>query len=255
MISTVKALALVALAGCGRVGFDAQGDGAAGPDQDGDGVPDAVDTCPCLAGPQLDSDGDGVGDICDFEPANPRQTQVLYPMGGEQPLDLTQNGAVWTQGLAALHLDGTGDYFAALSARGLAFGDARVQLGFTILATNGAALQHQIALHVVPMAVDRADFVELEEDLPASRVGLTYFDGTTYHQREAVPLAGPIHPGSFAIDATFLVATRVSATLGWPGEVYALDRPTTTHLGTQVVRLDFNNMVLDVDYMCVIGSR
>jgi Thrombospondin type 3 repeat len=39
--------------------------GAAEPDSDGDGWPDAVDSCPSLSNPtQADADGDGVGDAC-----------------------------------------------------------------------------------------------------------------------------------------------------------------------------------------------
>ena len=38
---------------------------SAGPDQDGDGVPDGVDNCPMVSNPcQYDSNGDGIGDAC-----------------------------------------------------------------------------------------------------------------------------------------------------------------------------------------------
>jgi hypothetical protein len=91
---------LLLLAGCGRFGFDpsgggpgdgspSDGDGAMiipdAPecptvvhDEDADGVDDACDFCPHVAGPQLDGDGDRVGDICDPEPGIPRQQIMLF---------------------------------------------------------------------------------------------------------------------------------------------------------------------------------
>jgi hypothetical protein len=40
----------------------------AGPDQDGDTVPDASDNCPLVFNPgQTDTDGDGLGDECDLD--------------------------------------------------------------------------------------------------------------------------------------------------------------------------------------------
>lgn len=43
-----------------------------GPDADGDGIPDATDTCPTVADPtQTDTDHDGVGDACDATPNGP----------------------------------------------------------------------------------------------------------------------------------------------------------------------------------------
>src|SRR5205809_6791704 len=49
---------------------------SAGPDSDGDGVPDSQDNCPLIPNPdQQDTDGDGIGDVCDNCPtiANPDQ--------------------------------------------------------------------------------------------------------------------------------------------------------------------------------------
>ncbi|HEV8322327.1 MAG TPA: thrombospondin type 3 repeat-containing protein [Myxococcota bacterium] len=57
----------------------------AAPDQDGDGVLDAVDNCPLDANAlQADQDTDGVGDACDNCPAasNPGQSDT-YPPGGD----------------------------------------------------------------------------------------------------------------------------------------------------------------------------
>src|SRR5688572_27532183 len=61
---------IISLAGCGRIGFESasQPDDAFVHDDDGDGVGDLVDTCPCIVGSQMDSDGDGLGDACDPNP-------------------------------------------------------------------------------------------------------------------------------------------------------------------------------------------
>lgn len=86
---------MLALAGCGRFGFDARAtdDGATGDlgrdtsaacaapsghDEDADGVDDACDVCPHLSDDQADGDGDRVGDACDPEPAAARQRIVMF---------------------------------------------------------------------------------------------------------------------------------------------------------------------------------
>lgn len=51
-----------------------------GPDQDEDGVPDGVDNCPSVPGPdQTDTDHDGVGDLCDACP----ETSLGNPVSGD----------------------------------------------------------------------------------------------------------------------------------------------------------------------------
>jgi hypothetical protein len=46
-----------------------------GPDEDGDGVPDAEDNCPDVENSdQADTDGDGTGDACDGCPSDPNKT-------------------------------------------------------------------------------------------------------------------------------------------------------------------------------------
>src|SRR5579883_331732 len=96
--------AVVVLAACGRVDFAPRPVDAPSPvmghDEDGDGVPDAIDVCPHIPDPaQLDRDGDGIGDACDPEPDVPRQHLALFAslQPGDNPLRADTNGGAWTQ--------------------------------------------------------------------------------------------------------------------------------------------------------------
>src|SRR4051812_11772680 len=78
--------------GCGRFSFDiaASSDNDAAPadtvapctappaehDEDKDGVDDACDVCPQIAGDQRDADNDGIGDACDL--ATTRQQRTFF---------------------------------------------------------------------------------------------------------------------------------------------------------------------------------
>ena len=89
MIGSMRWLAVLALAGCGRLGFAPEGDaattpdgwpdvppGCVGPDEDGDGWPNACDNCVTEPNPDQADRGelavgapaDGVGDACDPRP-------------------------------------------------------------------------------------------------------------------------------------------------------------------------------------------
>jgi hypothetical protein len=63
--------------GCGGCGQPACEQACAGPDTDGDGVPDSSDNCPTVPNPgQEDGDGDGVGNACDNCPTVSNPTQA-----------------------------------------------------------------------------------------------------------------------------------------------------------------------------------
>jgi hypothetical protein len=100
---------LVALAGCGRLGFDAPlagpngsdggDDGASrSHDEDGDGIADAADDCPGTANTnQADVDGDGVGDDCDPDNTTAQSIVMFEAFGdGVLPAWTATGAANWT---------------------------------------------------------------------------------------------------------------------------------------------------------------
>jgi hypothetical protein len=99
----MRAVAMLAiLAACGRIEFDiVDGAGADAPacpdphDEDGDGVPDCVDVCPHIAGPQSDRDRDGVGDACDPNPDVARDRIAEFEPLTSQ-LSAWQHRGTWT---------------------------------------------------------------------------------------------------------------------------------------------------------------
>ncbi len=68
-------------------------------DQDGDGIPDAMDNCPTLFNPKLpmdfgrqaDADGDGVGDLCDVCPLDANSTTCSAPSSNDYDGDGVPN--------------------------------------------------------------------------------------------------------------------------------------------------------------------
>src|SRR5262245_33772965 len=135
----VRAVLLIAVAACGRIGFDPLDPlGPLGHDEDGDRVADVDDACPYLPGSQADGDGDGVGDDCDPNPTVPRDQIELFAtmMPGDQPFMLFGDGT-WTQLADAIEFDGapdpdlhtSGNLTLAIQVR-----DARVALGFDVVA-------------------------------------------------------------------------------------------------------------------------
>src|SRR5215510_18061 len=93
----LRAVLLIAVAGCGRIAFDPVS--PFGHDEDGDGVRDIDDVCPHHPGTQIDRDGDRVGDDCDPNPTEPRDTIALFAtmMPGDVPFSITTNDGTWTQ--------------------------------------------------------------------------------------------------------------------------------------------------------------
>ena len=196
--------ALIALAGCGRFGFEVvasqndSGSGTAdsatdvvplGHDEDGDGIPDVSDVCPHLVGTQADDDSDGVGNDCDPNPAvGGDAITVFATMGpGDQPFAIgALTDGVFTQLADALRFDGdlaTGgdnNLYGNLSMP-MVVGDVRVALGFDLLAIipGSDSDQNQIALAVYDQPPSY--FGELNQ-IPGifDNAQITYYDGTNF---------------------------------------------------------------------------
>jgi Thrombospondin type 3 repeat len=256
-------VAVVVVAGCGRFGFDppialgtspdASVDALAaiGHDEDGDGIPDAIDVCPYVADPQqLDSDGDGVGDACDPEPNNPRQHVALFAtmQPGDQPFSLFGTGA-WTQGADALHFDGNSDGQLVLQ---IPLANVQIAMGIDVQAVlGGAAVQHQLALSAQP-ANPPWEYAILNEGPGYSNAGVSRFDGNIYMQTAGGALLTPFHAGSVFLQDTEIIGVEVVMDGGWAGEYTATDT-TAVYQGATLIELDENNLAIDVRYVCVIS--
>ncbi|MBA2544380.1 MAG: thrombospondin type 3 repeat-containing protein, partial [Deltaproteobacteria bacterium] len=208
----VRLASLVALAACGRLGFDASPlvteDAAADAtnaahDEDGDGIPDTSDTCPHLPAVQTDGDGDGVGDVCDPNPSTPGDTIALFATmaPGDQPFT-TGGGdlsAVFTQKSDALRFDGElgadNNLYGNLQFP-MVLGNVRVALGIDVLAVipGSASTQSQIALAALDQAPNYFAEVNQIENL-LDNAAVSFFDGANYTVADARDLATGIHPG------------------------------------------------------------
>lgn len=250
-------LALFA-AGCGRVAFDERTDAPIGPighDEDGDGVGDADDVCPHLAGSQDDADGDGVGDDCDFAPMSPTERIALFVTfeGGAHPFTTSGAGTLIPQS-DALRFTGVDNQLAVTLP---AFASARVAGGADILAITAPA-NEQIQLYLsVGSDMQPHDYVELNQVGGAfQRASITRYDGSTYVPLQTQPLAQGIHPGSVLVQGTWLAAGSLAFDAGWPGDLYHLDEPSSMYTGGAArVTLGNNRMDMDLRWLIVIATR
>jgi len=269
----LRFVALIALAGCGRIDFAKRpdsglaGDGSPGDvllghDEDGDGVPDVDDVCPHIADSQADNDGDRVGDDCDPNPSAGGETITLFlPMTGQNPFTIGPlTDGVFTQLADSLRFDGTlgGDQnlFGQLLIDSMQFGDVRVAVGFdvTMIVPGSASDQNQLALVVYDQAPNY--FVELNQ-IPAlfDNAQVTYFDGSTFSQANSMNLANGIHTGALFLQTTQRVNSGVRLDAGWPGEPYSAEVNDTVYQGATKLELNFNNVHFEIRWLIVITSQ
>jgi hypothetical protein len=271
----LRLVCLLALVGCGRLGFDlgGSGDGDArmgdvlfdavpiGHDEDDDGIRDVDDTCPHLGGPQTDTDGDKVGDLCDPDPAVAGNSIVsFYTMGpGDQPFTLgnVNDDGTWTQLADAVRFDG------ALGGDNNLYGHAqfdgtwasvRVAMGIDLqtVVLGSASNQNQIALAVHAGAPNY--FIELNQQPGVYDVAsLTFYDGTNFSQAQSADLANGMHPGALFMQTTQIVNTRVDGEIGWPGEVYQGGVMDTVYQGATRIEMNMNNVHFEIRYLIIIS--
>lgn len=231
--------------------FAPTGDAAIGHDEDGDGVPDELDDCPHVPGPQLDSDGDGVGDACDPEPSMPRQHRALFAAmtPDDQPFALTGD---WTQTDDALHFSGNGYGAVALP---LVATSLQVTLGYDILADEGTGVQHQLALGPNNgIANAPSYFVELNDVNGEHRASVSFFDGSGYTSVAMQPLPDNVHPGRVTLTETMIANTSVGLDGGWVGEIYQLVAPVADYGAIAQLVSNVNNLSVDLRYAFAVTT-
>jgi hypothetical protein len=197
----MRALVLLAVTGCGRIGFGlaAGGDGPRpclapiGHDEDADGIDDACDVCPWVADPaQLDSDGDGVGDACDPNPATPTETIARFDSMVAMPTDVT----VGCPGATTCTFDGESLQVGALASEFAMYfpivpARDRFVVGLVINA-RGTQSFHNVALLMSQGigATRPRYYCELIERPASYKLAFTYtLDGSTFTTPQAATVA------------------------------------------------------------------
>lgn len=275
-------LALIVLAGCGRFGFDADpradpdarfaGDAnqpppsCVGPDEDGDGWPNACDNCLTVANPTQTDVGevaaggaaDGVGDACDPRPsaAGDRVTfAAMHDGNALAPYDASY-GIVGMPGNGALRLGATNNSGSAVFLYGGAL--TRVECMYTVVAVsnqvqwfgvwtdenNSDAIFREAAWDVgFPSAVFRIKQSSQAPDRYSSEiVGPTRFTaGGRYHLVSDTNLVTGVDERMTVTDVGTGVATSTSLAIGIPrfGKGY----------------LEANNAIVDFEYLVIYGVQ
>jgi hypothetical protein len=274
----LRLVSLLALVGCGRLGFEATGGNGDGDarglgdgafdtvpldhDEDGDSVPDVEDTCPHVAGAQTDSDGDKVGDLCDPNIGVAGDAiAAFYTMGpGDQPLTFGggSDDGVWTQLPDALGFSGDlgddGNLYGHLELDG-SWASVRVALGFDLQAIIPGSVdnQNQIALAVHDGPPNY--FIELNQRPGSFDVAsITYYDGVDFAQAQSVDLANGMHPGDLFFQTTQIVNDGVSGVISWPSEVYSGEVSDNVYQGATRIEMNVNNVHFEIRYLIIISS-
>ena len=267
----VRFVALIALAGCGRIGFEVAATGtqdsgiadgttdvvSLGHDEDADGVPDSIDVCPFLTGSQLDVDSDGVGDDCDPNPATPGDAIALFATmtPDDQPLKVGMfTDGTLTQLADSLTFGADNNLFGSL-AMPFTAGSVRIALQMNILTVVAGSTTGQNQIAVAFADTTPNYFVELNQ-VPGvyDNAQVTYYDGTTFTQTNAANLANGIHTGPLFLQITQRVGLGVRFDVSWPGEPYTAEVMDAVYQGGTLLEVNVNNLEFEILSLTVITS-
>jgi hypothetical protein len=256
----VRLWAVIALAGCGRVGFDltdATGPGArvcaapVGHDEDRDGVDDACDGCPHIADPdQIDSDGDGVDDVCDPNPTVPRDHIVLFdPFTGPRP-EWVGEGATVSFANDQLIVD-TRSGPMALYRNEAPADDVYAIAGHV---GAGGAGQRQLGL-----LMDTTGLATYYCELNGNASTTAFFGGTyTYDHSTYTPMMrsnaqGPVENRDFTLTAQHAPPTLVCQT-DWPADMGQVSNTIPPMITPTRFTLILSGLQIQLDYFIQIHS-
>jgi hypothetical protein len=257
----VRIVALLVVAGCGRLHFaessDAAGDTTAdtrpdmamalGHDEDGDGIPDSLDPCPHVAGDATDTDGDGVGDACDPNGGSPTEHWVLFAtmQAGNTGFDDVTG---FTQEADSIRI--AGNVFPNLT---MPIGKYRIDLGFDIHAIVGTG-QHQVALGVDDPSGTEYYFGELNDNGAGGYdAAIVQYDGTTGYTTLDGQNSGAFHTGSGLIRLDVGPAHKLYT--GWTGQMYMLNASTPAYVSGDYIRFAFNGTDISIRYIAIIATN
>ena len=264
-----RVLAVVAIAGCGRLGFDSSrtGDGGGtnadvrpdgipfvctpvGHDEDGDGTDDACDVCPQLVDPlQLDLDGDRVGDECDLEPNLPRQQIALFDAF------TSLDSSVWTTANGAtalgdeLVLDAIGASRSIYTTYTL--GEDWIVIGLTT--GNAGAGDHLVSLVTSPDSGGTGFYCELFNNSETATMFTYSVDGSSFLHDGVAPWLQPLANGGGTFEY-LLTGTTARCRSAWLGDVRAVEGTRPPSIVPQRLTLYAENIEVRVQWIVQIRT-
>jgi hypothetical protein len=252
-------VAVLALAGCGRFGFDpGAGDGDAqdaqvcvpvGHDEDGDSIDDACDVCPHISDVmQPDRDGDGVGDLCDPNPDVAGERIVLFdPFTSLRP-EVTV--------LATYTLDGDSLTIDARAAAAKVFiagiPPANDVFRYGVHIAGGGSGTRQITLETYEGPAYY--YCELVDLATVAELKLTYtYDEVTFTPIAAAPIQTPLENADvfLALDHR---PPRFGCETSWPASSQRIEAPIPAGIAPDQIKIEVHNLLVRFDYFIQIHT-